>query len=282
MTTSGFPDRLGKRFESRGAFARADLLALLVVGGVLAVLTGKSLAGGRSFNDTTACLNNHRRLAVAWQMCSDDNEGMLVGNLDGGGVMDALNANRTWVLGWLDFQGRPDNTNTLYLTTYSPLAPYLGKVAEVFKCPADMTLSRGSVGQPRVRSYSMNSYQNGRQWLPGFQVFTRSSDFVSISPSRAFVFIEESEASINDGYFVVDMTGYPSNPNLARMVDYPGGYHNDGAVLSFADSHAEPKRWADRRTNLRNGVVFQIPPSSANNPDILWLQERTTRRMETQ
>jgi len=282
MTTSWLPHRRRRRDEATSAFTRADLLALLMLNGLLAVLTVKSLAGGRSCHDATACLNNHRRLALAWQMYADDNEGRLVGNLDGGGVMGIPNASRTWVLGWLDFLGRPDNTNTLFLTHYSPLAPYAGRVAEVFKCPSDLTLSRGSRGEPRVRSYSMNSYQNGRQWTTGFKVFARSSDFVSISPSSAFVFIEESEASVNDGYFVVDMTGYPSNPQLGSLVDYPAGYHNDGAVLSFADGHAEPKRWADRRTNLRNGLLVPLPLPSSNNPDIRWLQEHTTRRVITQ
>src|SRR3989442_488263 len=87
MTTKNLQGWLRRKYEATGAFTRADLLALLVLIGLFVVLAVKSLASGRSYNEATACLNNHRRLVVAWQMYADDNEGRLVGNLDGGGVM---------------------------------------------------------------------------------------------------------------------------------------------------------------------------------------------------
>jgi len=43
-------------------------------------------------------------------------------------------------------------------------------------------------------------------------------------------------------------------------------------VLSFADGHSEFKKWRDSRT------IADITPGTASpdNPDIAWLQQRTT------
>ena len=94
-----------------------------------------------------------------------------------------------------------------------------------------------------------------------------------------FVFLDEREDSINDGYFVVDMTGYPNSPGSTILVDYPASYHNKAGGLSFADGHSEIKKWRDPRTTppLRKANL-QLNIPSPNNKDILWMQERSTRR----
>jgi type II secretory pathway pseudopilin PulG len=114
------------------AFSLADLIAVLAVVLVLAALQLPSAAGTRGKGQGATCLANHRQLVRAWQLYAEDNGGRLVGNLDGSGVTSLANSNKTWVLGWLDFNGGVPNgaaTNTLYLTTYSPLAPYLEQEA---------------------------------------------------------------------------------------------------------------------------------------------------------
>lgn len=222
-------------------------------------------------------------------MYAEDNGGKLVGNPGVSGTMSLAYSNQTWVLGWLDFQGGmlfpPEyggraNTNTFLLSQLSPLAPFAGRDATLFRCPADRSISFGTRGSPRVRSISMNGYQNGWAWDSGYQVFTRLSDFISLPPSQSFVLIEENEASINDGFFVVSMSGYPNNPQSARMVDLPGAFHNGGVCLNYADGHAELKMWGDARTMPRFNPT--LPPAldvpQPNNKDIRWLQDRTTRR----
>ena len=49
--------------------------------------------------------------------------------------------------------------------------------------------------------------------------------------SKTFVFIDEREDSINDGYFVTDMAGYSDKPNQWKIVDYPASYHNRAGGL---------------------------------------------------
>jgi prepilin-type processing-associated H-X9-DG protein len=258
--------------------------------GMLFILAIKTLAGGQLQSQAAACLGNLRRLSLAWLLYADDNASRLVGNLDGAGVQTLSNSNKTWVLGWLDYNGGlpvAANTNTLYLTRYSPLAPYTGRSAEVFKCPSDDSLSRGRTGEPRVRSYSMNGYTGpgGLTWTPGYRRYTNQQDIIDPTPARAFVFVDERLDSINDGTLFVDMAGYdPRQPGSWTIIDYPAMYHDRSSNFSFADGHVEAKRWTDRRTTPaeRPGVQLVLANLSANNPDVLWVQERASRKVSSQ
>ena len=96
-------------------------------------------------------------------------------------------------------------------------------------------------------------------------------------PSNTFVMLDEREDSINDGYFVVDMAGWPGNSQ--RLVDYPASYHNNAAGFSFADGHAEIHKWVDKRTSPKiNNGNMQLNVSMANSKDLLWMMEKSTRR----
>jgi prepilin-type processing-associated H-X9-DG protein len=84
--------------------------------------------------------------------------------------------------------------------------------------------------------------------------------------------LDEDPYSINDGLFA-NVGPNPANPKYL-WIDWPATYHNFGANLAFGDGHAEPHTWQDARTQVQNGNVSQsIQP---NNPDIVWLSERTT------
>jgi prepilin-type processing-associated H-X9-DG protein len=73
-------------------------------------------------------------------------------------------------------------------------------------------------------------------------VFQKESDIVNPAPSSAFVFIDEHEKSINDGWFAVDMNGGRG------FLDAPASRHNRGYSLSFADGHVEAWKLKDPRT----------------------------------
>jgi prepilin-type processing-associated H-X9-DG protein len=77
---------------------------------------------------------------------------------------------------------------------------------------------------------------------------------------------------------VIDMRPYP-NPGAAALPDFPASYHNGAGGLSFADGHAEIKKWLDPRTKPKvlKRAMTSAPPQG-NNPDVVWLWERTTRR----
>ena len=89
--------------------------------------------------------------------------------------------------------------------------------------------------------------------------------------------LEEREDSINDGFFVVSMDGYP-NAATTEMVDFPAGYHGRAAGFAFADGHSEIHKWRDPRTVpvLKQVITTQAGPQ-ANNPDVFWMQDHSTR-----
>ena len=173
----------------------------------------------------------------------------------------------------------PDNTNTAFLTDprYAKLGSYVG-THRVFKCPGDRsTAVIRNVTYPRVRSVSMNSWLAGTDFLDeigkGFRMNYKLSDLAEPAPSKTWVFIDEREDWINDGYFLVSMA-------LNHFMDPPAMYHAGAGGLSFVDGHAEILKWLDADT--LPPVVRGVPLSRGNRKpsfrDVPWLQARTTGR----
>ena len=88
------------------------------------------------------------------------------------------------------------------------------------------------------------------------------------------MFIDEHEATITSGLFALDWGGLdPRAVGSGRVA----GRHGGGS-LSFADGHAELRRWKDSRTAPQVGSWEQfwaLSPSAWGSPDYVWLWERT-------
>ena len=92
--------------------------------------------------------------------------------------------------------------------------------------------------------------------------------------------LDERKDSINNGYFPIQMDGYP-DPATTFIIDYPASYHNGAAGLSFADGHAEIRKWQDSRTIVKvKFVAMPLNVPSANNRDMIWLSDRTTIKVQ--
>ena len=182
-----------------------------------------------------------------------------------------------------------DNASTVVLTTsaitFGPAYTLTVTNVEdpgIYKCPADRSVAvLGGVTYERVRSVSMNCRINGSDYfiapVSQFNNPRKMTEIVTPSPSHTFVFVDEREDSIDDGYFGVDMANAIGS---ATWVNYPASYHNRAGGFSFADGHAAIKKWLDPRTTppLVKGQYMATYVSSPNNRDLEWIRERCTSR----
>lgn len=283
-----------KRPETRTGFTLIELLVVIAIIAILASMLLPSLTKAKQKGQGVHCMNNHKQLTLAWKMYADDNNGLLLYASPSG---DGKASDKpTWVTGFINFsESNPSNWDINEDIVKSPMWPYCGKSAAIWHCPADKSTIkpdsgpfRGSV-VPRVRSISMNFYFGG--WggrMEGlypnndtsWRLYFKENDLIDPGPTKTWVFLDMREDSIDIGNFATDMRGFPSSPAQTGFFDLPAAYHHFAGGFSFADGHSEIKRWRDGRTTPKLVRGAEIPDSfpSPNNRDVIWLQERTTRK----
>ncbi|HWH71241.1 MAG TPA: prepilin-type N-terminal cleavage/methylation domain-containing protein [Candidatus Sulfotelmatobacter sp.] len=271
----------------RPGFTLIELLVVIAIIAILAAMLLPALGKAKLRSQGIGCMNNTRQLSFAWRMYAEDNRDLLPF-----AYATAANvAPYVWIPGDLDAAtpnawGNWDLDRTVRA---SILWPYCGKSAGIFHCPADTSYGINALNQrvPRVRSVSMNNWVGGNgndapsykgYWgaAGSWTVFRKLSNMLSPGPAMTYVFLDERQDSINDGYFAVEMDGYP-NQATTKIVDYPASYHGGAAGFAFADGHSEIHRWKDGRTTPPLRTTLQLNVPSPNNPDVFWMQDHCTR-----
>ncbi len=280
------PRRLSKGFT---------LIELLVVIAIIAILAGMLLpALGKSKTKAQGimCLNNTKQLMLAWRMYVDDNNERLPY-----AYVEDNPSNRNYPYAWVHgiedvgTPGKRENWDAETTIMKGAIWPYTGNTAHIYKCPADKTMASISSGPrkgekvPWVRSLSMNSWlgmnEGQHTWFggPEFRAYLKMDDLVDPGPAGTWVLLDEHPISMNDGFFVINMIGYP-NSAQTQMPDFPASYHNGAGGVTFADGHSEIRKWKDPRTIIKNSAKSLPSGTMSNNKDVLWFWEHTTRKIK--
>jgi len=219
------------------------------------------------------CVSNLKQLILGWTMYTGDNRNRLAPNGDEADQPASLTdpaaqpgGNRAqWCPGRQDQTtqlspaGAGNNVGIQWIKL-GLIYPYVNNPA-VYKCPADVSsYTSFGLSYPHVRSMSMNTWMSPIEPYDNSPVISyyKDSDLGRPGPAKLWVLIDENPISINDGSFICDPVINP-----IEWIDCPASYHNNAGGITFADGHAQIRRWSDL-TVLKKWAPPTILPGNPN------------------
>jgi prepilin-type N-terminal cleavage/methylation domain-containing protein/prepilin-type processing-associated H-X9-DG protein len=277
-------NRKGFIRQTYGGFTLIELLVVIAIIALLMSILFPALNRAREQGKRAVCLNNLRNLTLAWIMYADENDDKLVNgdteeynqgwrNMYQPGLPPERSHynERAWVLNdWRLPKTADDKKNAILKGALYPFT----KTIKVYRCPT------GRISRDEYRLYAVVDAMNCTYWddrsdMPGAIMLKKKSQ-IRNAPYR-FVFMDDG------GTAGATLGGWTTWTVKDEWWDPPPVRHGDGTAFSYADGHAQGRKWKDSRT-IKYGIwaLEQVPPDAfsdsspysdqRNNDDILWSQ----------
>ena len=207
-----------------------EVLVVMAVIFILAMLLLPGLANrGPRRPYAARCLSNMKQLQICWELYADDYKGTLVRNEPSDPA--------SWVTG--SMKTKMGATNLADITNGLLFA--YGSLPADYKCPsAKGPTPSGLDGSLLVRTVSMTprmgNYSDKYRLIAPAPPVLKMPDITNPAPANAAVFVDESVATVGDGFFAMD--------NVAKQMAFrnsPTLRHRGIGTVSFADGHVS--RW---------------------------------------
>ncbi len=278
------------RYISDRGFTLIELLVVIAIIAILAGMLLPALSKAKTKAQGISCMNNNKQLVLGWTLYTVDYDDRCANNFTIPGTEAAITSGKfnNWVNNVMSWGAgnsiRDRSVTNLVWVRNGVLGQYTDGAVGIYKCPADHFLSqqqRRAGYTQRVRSNSMNALfgrsnnnpndntARGRSWAfdGRYRQFIRTTDVVQ--PSMTYLTLDEHPDSINDAFFV-------TNPDVNNWQDRPASYHNGAAGFSFADGHAEIRKWLSDSSIYPVNFEYGAPKpfDDAGRRDMAWYAER--------